>query len=179
MDPSHLPVRYLAMPEGSKPPRGGPLPSSCAEDRHADSRHLEGPRPTLPVPAPHGHHLRETKHHHHHQRASSKSVTQSCGAQHHHHPSSPHSESEVTNMITRRKAQQRGEPPPECHPAACPFHPCATQRGPWPGPRLKLMATAGAPWTPPAEQCFHCSSCIVKQRLSVGTACAVHNLGYL
>lgn len=25
------------------------------------------------------------------------------------------------------------------------------------------MATPGAPWTPPAEQCFHCSSCVVKQ----------------
>lgn len=82
-------------------------------------------------------------------------------------------------MITRRKAQQRGGPPPECHPAAAPVHFIRAQPSVGRGraPRLKLMATPGAPWTPPAEQCFHCSSCIVKQRLSVGTACAVHNLG--
>lgn len=159
-DPSHLPVRYLATAEGSKTPEEPPsfLLSACAEDGHL------GPRPTqpVPVPAPLAHHLRETKHHHHHQQ---KSVTQPCGDRHHEHPSSPHPESEVTYMITRRKAQQRGKPRPEYHPAAvhASVRTSSVGRSQLPGSSPQTDRDTGAPWAPPAEQCFHCSSCIVKQ----------------
>lgn len=66
----------------------------------------------------------------------------SCGDRHHHHPSSPHPESEVTNMITRRKDQQRGRGAETNQNAILPpAHPSVRTSSV--GPRLKLMATPG------------------------------------
>lgn len=59
---------------------------------------------------------------------------------HHHHPSSPHPESEVTNMITRRKAQQRGQRRTR-FPSQAPAHPSVRTASV--GPRLRLIATPG------------------------------------
>lgn len=146
-----------------KPPRS-PLPSSCAV-RKTD---FLGPRPTQPVPAPPAHHLRETKHHHHHQRNSSKSVTQlewgppppsppllapSRKRGHKHdHPEKSTAKGAKTNQIPI--------------PGARPSIRAHGQRGPSP----QADRDTGAPWTPPAELCFHCSSCVVKQEAPGGAA---------
>lgn len=51
-------------------------------------------------------------------------------------------------------------------PAARPSIRAHGQRGPSP----QADRDTGVPWAPPAEQCFHCSSCIVKQEALGGAA---------
>lgn len=146
-DPSHLPVRNLAMAEGSPDVKGSKIGPPPPPPPVRKNRLSWGPRPTQPVLDPPAHHLRETKHHHHHppsQHQVSKSASHSSCGDHHHRgapppPASPPlPKARPGNMIIRRSTMTPGG---KTEMARLPFQPPVVpsvhnmQRGPAaPGP---------------------------------------------